>query len=886
MTRWSERTRRLFAERERRKRAAEEDAKKKAAEAEAQAIRWTLIAEQLREDYHPKQRAFCRSKAKRRAAKCTRRAGKTRGGCRETLARALERRIRVLYCAATRDEAKDRAWRSDTRDGWRDLLDKAGLRIARTRAEFEKGLADVLVNETELTIDFRNGSQLAIFAADRPEDADKLRGGEKDIIWIDEAQIFPALTYFVEQVVAAMLKKPGGDQGELWLTGTPSTSLAGLFYEATKEPEQGERLRDATGQPAYEVHEFAVIDNPYYGATAEERWDATAGQELKDNGWDPNDPPPQFVREWLGKWTTADALFVYLVHKFKPHEFARPRVDEETGILDFAAAVRDLPEWIEDENGRPEAIVWYFALGVDFGGDPDPFAWVLWAFSPQIADLYEMGSWKKTNLVPDAMKAILWSLWAQAGHAMVSIRGDSSGALGKPTLVGWQESTGMPIEPADRHGKATWIQLYNGELAGRHVHYRTGSHLLVEHQHLQWRLNKAGKREEWADRRIKDPRGQEWVPGNHCCFVAGTMVETVRGPTPIESLRAGDLVWTRAGLRPVIKAAPTGWRETWRMETEAGRIVVGTGDHPILVDSAWVALSDLTRDCVVTAWASTDRPSASPSAASCIDATRNRSIAPSGSTSPPSEAIVSTAPSGRPSTDLSRPGTTSTTRTRTRSTTPSTTWSFARLARTCAGTWATNAARLWRVARSLASAISRQRGIAPTPAAHGTASTASAWPPSDRSTSEPVRCAARPSGPSTPPLADARAPATRRPGAPPAPTTPTSPAASAAAPSGGTGTNSAPATVGDRVRRVRPTGLVEQVYALSVDGQPEYFAGGVLVSNCDAGLYSYRDLIQRRKEFDRDELTEEEKLKRLEARILASMERASRDQEVYAEDPW
>lgn len=44
----------------------------------------------------------------------------------------------------------------------------------------------------------------------------------------------------------------------------------------------------------------------------------------------------------------------------------------------------------------------------------------------------------------------------------------------------------------------------------------------------------------------------------------------------------------------------------------------------------------------------------------------------------------------------------------------------------------------------------------------------------------------------------------------------------------------------DRVTRVTPTGCVARVYNLSVSGQPEYFANGVLSHNCDSLLYAWR----------------------------------------------
>jgi hypothetical protein len=472
------------------------------------------LAELLRAEYHPKQRAFCRSKAKRRWAKCTRRAGKSRGCLRESLARALERpNFRAIYCHATRAEARRIAWRSDTRDGWRNLIEQLGLRVATTRKQFDKdSRTDVLINEGELTIDFRNGSQLAIFAFDRAEDSDKIRGGEKDLVWVDEAQLVPDLRYFVEDVCEGLLAKPRGEAGELWLTGTPSRTLSGLFFDVSKEPEQGER------EAGWEGHEFTVKDNPYFGSTEQERWESTGGEVLRKKGWDPKNPPPQFVREWGGKWTTGDALYVYAVHARPPHLFAPARVDRETGRYDHATAMRDLPTFITNASGRQEVIEWYFGLGVDIGFRPDPFAWVLWAWSPQIADMYEMGSWKKTELIPDRMKDVLARIYEQVGDRLVGFRGDTGGAGASSMIAGWVEQWNLPIEAADKHEKGVWIELYNGEVYARRIHYRIGSVLLAEQRELQWRELKSGERKEHAKRRVKDPAtGEEYVPGNHCC---------------------------------------------------------------------------------------------------------------------------------------------------------------------------------------------------------------------------------------------------------------------------------------------------------------------------------------------------------------------------------
>jgi len=77
------------------------------------------------------------------------------------------------------------------------------------------------------------------------------------------------------------------------------------------------------------------------------------------------------------------------------------------------------------------------------------------------------------------------------------------------------------------------------------------------------------------------------------CFVAGTPVSTVNGLVPIEEIEKGDLVWTRQGLRPVVKAGPTGFdREVYELTTEDGRQIVGTEEHLVwTMESEWVPLA-------------------------------------------------------------------------------------------------------------------------------------------------------------------------------------------------------------------------------------------------------------------------------------------------------
>lgn len=72
---------------------------------------------------------------------------------------------------------------------------------------------------------------------------------------------------------------------------------------------------------------------------------------------------------------------------------------------------------------------------------------------------------------------------------------------------------------------------------------------------------------------------------DHVCFVAGTLVTTLRGDVPIECVTTSDMALTRKGWRRVVKSGCTSQSEMlWKLE--AGCIsLVGTSNHPIWIES-------------------------------------------------------------------------------------------------------------------------------------------------------------------------------------------------------------------------------------------------------------------------------------------------------------
>jgi hypothetical protein len=447
--------------------------------------RLDAIAARLRIDAdHPKQHAFTHDACDQVAAVCTRRSGKSRGGLREYYAYACAvPGSRQVYINETREECIKIAW--EGKDG-----------LLKIEKEFKAG---AVPNHTRLILRFPNGSVIELFGGDDRKQLDKQRGTPANRYWVDEAQKLPYLQMFVEDVLQANCTDYGGS---IWITGTPSEDCVGYFYDVSRE--------DADALPGWSVHRFSVVDNPFFGATPDERWERTAGAILRKNRWTGEEP--KFQREWLGKWVRTDARYVYAVHAaprlgltFAPVR-TRPRevLGRADSFYDHHAAVADLPL---RANGK--AHEWFFALGADLGFHPDPFALAIWAFSPTSRDIYELWSWKRTNLVPDDQKLILEMLQADVPFSvMVS---DWAGATG--LLAGWQER-GLPVEGADKSGKRTWQEMLNGDIRSGRVHFRVGSALLYEMENLVWRPQTSGNAppKEWADRVL--PNGT--VPGGHC----------------------------------------------------------------------------------------------------------------------------------------------------------------------------------------------------------------------------------------------------------------------------------------------------------------------------------------------------------------------------------
>jgi PBSX family phage terminase large subunit len=329
---------------------------------------------------------------------------------------------------------------------------------------------------------------------------------------------------------------------------------------------------------------------------------------------------------------------------------------------------------------------------------------------------------------------------------------------------------------------------------------------------------------------------------DHSCLIAGTVVATPSGGRPIESVTPGDLVLTRKGPRYVLDAALTNpTAKVLRAGFSDGRSLVGTGDHPVWVEGqGWCRLDALRYGMIVACLSASDLAEPSSTATPSLPTSQ-----PGPTSAPASEtgrrgSGGSMRKCGWRSMGRSPQGITSTTPTSIPSTTTSPTLPVSPSG-SIGRSMLRSAASARRIPPTWRRLVRRRRlGIAAKRVEPGTVSTDGM---SGGAVSPFGPCASS-AEPSTNPACRAgSAPTTARApgGGPPTATTRNGPAPAAVMPSRST-TTSGPASAAVAVLSVTPLAAPAAVYDLTVDDAHEFYANGVLVSNCDSIRYLCQSL--------------------------------------------
>lgn len=301
-------------------------------------------------------------------------------------------------------------------------------KIARTHgiaAEF---------NDSTLEVKLPNGSIIYLLGADSSqEQQDRVRGSNFRLVIVDEAGHF---RHDLESFYHEVLRPLTWDtQGTICLIGTPYNAR-NFFHKVT------------TGlEPGWKVYRWLTSDNPHM-----------AKQYADEIEWfQANDPlfleTAKFRQEYLGEWVVDESSLIY-------------RFNESRNV---ASELPKLP-------GR-----WTHIIGIDLGYNDDT-AWVVCAYNDHDPTLYVRETKKAPGLILSNVAEFTRHLIAKYDpHAIVV---DNAA---KQSVEELKQRYCLPLEPAEKQGKADAIMMLNSDLVTGKIKLLPGTEdLSDEWSELVW----------------------------------------------------------------------------------------------------------------------------------------------------------------------------------------------------------------------------------------------------------------------------------------------------------------------------------------------------------------------------------------------------------------
>jgi len=216
---------------------------------------------------------FINDPSKRKAALCTRRAGKSFAVSRYLIQEAMDNpETLCVYIARTREASKRILW---------NMLKQADK-------QYRLGIK---FNNAALIAKFPNDSEIIFTGANDSSDVDKLRGAAFSLAVLDEAAFF---NINVKELVRDVLSPALLDtDGTLAMISTPNEICAGFFFDVTESEKYG-----------YSVHKWSIKNNPYMTQAVK-----AIDRDVRAGILDPTEP--SYKREYQGLWVKDDRSIVY-----------------------------------------------------------------------------------------------------------------------------------------------------------------------------------------------------------------------------------------------------------------------------------------------------------------------------------------------------------------------------------------------------------------------------------------------------------------------------------------------------------------------------------------------------------------------------------------------
>lgn len=388
---------------------------------------------------------FLMDPAKKKAAICTRRAGKT-FVCRHLVAEAVlanswDNRDRaqpvVQYIAQTRSKALDLFWTP-----FKEICRAIGL--------------EAHWDDHSLRAQFPNGVLVRAGGAEDRDEIEKYRGDAYVLVVIDEAASFGPR---VEQLVLSSLGAALMDyNGTIAMIGTPGQAQAGLFYEIW-----------AGRRPEWSAHRWSYMTNVHFPA------------EVRTLEWiEQNEGPldsPRIQREFFGNWVSDASSMVY-------------HYSDDKCIWD---------------GKLPQGHHWKYILGMDLGFR-DPTAFVIGAYAKTHPNLYIVHAEAFPHLLPSQIETKVLEL--KAKYNVTRIVCDTGGSMARSNVEEWNRRHNLGMMAAEKTNKYTFIEHMNSEFhMGRIRLHPTLKDLANEWKTLIWAESDSKKAQARHDGTPKEHSG-------------------------------------------------------------------------------------------------------------------------------------------------------------------------------------------------------------------------------------------------------------------------------------------------------------------------------------------------------------------------------------------
>jgi hypothetical protein len=312
----------------------------------------------------------------------------------------------ILYQAALKHPGSTALYVGLTRASVQNIM----WPVIRKIKEKLKITCDLL--DSSLEVKLPNGSRIWCVGADMKNFIPRLLGGAYPVGIIDEAQDFRS---HIESLVDDVLTPAIGDyRGSIYLFGTPGPIPNGYFYDTTEH-----------GKNGFTVFKWSIFDNPHFPDPK-----GFVNDVMKRKGWTWENPTVK--RQYLGLWDyDEDSLF----YKFKDER------NTYSGAL-------------------PGEVDWDRILGVDYGfNDRTSFSVV--SYNNRMPNTWVEYNEAESGLIPTEIAGRLTQLIEKFQPSRIVA---DTGGLGKSITEEMKRRYGIPIVPASKTDKKTWVHLMNGDM--------------------------------------------------------------------------------------------------------------------------------------------------------------------------------------------------------------------------------------------------------------------------------------------------------------------------------------------------------------------------------------------------------------------------------------